>query len=33
MEYLAEMTELFGKRLRLRELEYIVPLTPPLQSM
>ncbi|KAI6192119.1 hypothetical protein M3Y97_00302000 [Aphelenchoides bicaudatus] len=33
MDYLIEMTEIFGKRLHLKELEYIVPLTPAQQNM
>jgi len=33
LEYLIEMTELFGKRLHAKDLLFIVPMTPPIQNM
>ncbi|KAI6231932.1 GH18 domain-containing protein [Aphelenchoides besseyi] len=32
-EYLIEMTEMFGRRLKLKNLLYIVPLTPPVRTI
>jgi len=33
IDYLIEMTELFGKRLHIKDLLFIVPMTPPLKDI